>query len=684
MSENKIEYSSSFKKNATTAVFAIILFILSYLVLLSAAIVLTIACIYLGYSMIVIAPGFFSIVLGIGCGVLGLLILFFLIKFIFKQKKIDRSHFIHIRRSDEPKLFEMIDEIVHEVDTKAPKKVYLSPDVNAAVFYDSSFWSMFLPVRKNLIIGMGLVNTLSVDELKAILCHEFGHFSQQSMKIGTYVYNVNHIIFDLLNDNESLNKVIGFLGNFGFISLFAFLGVKIIEGIQWILKQMYGIVNRAYMALSREMEFHADEIAASITGSAPLSSSLLRLSLAEMALNNTYAFHEARLDTNERPENIYEEQSYVMTYFGKQNNLEFRHGLPFVTLEETKKFNKSKLIIKDQWASHPSYEERIAHIAQFNQPQNTQPSPAASILQQAAKWQKQLTRRIFKHLPYKQEPTLKKLDDFIPIFHTDYQENTFHTLYKGYYDVHNPIFPLNKDISSDSTDTFEALFQEKEVEKIYVLSGLIDDLEIIKSISKKELDVKYFDYNGTKYNRKQCTSLINTLEKELSILREDRAKHDQKIYTFFKQLESTKQADPKIDRFYDTFLDFDTRYKAYHQVYIEIIPAMDFFQFQLSWEQILDYLEKLKKEEKKLKSSIQEIVKDDLFNESLTPEMKENFELYTSYSWDYIRNSRYEEKNLNILFKAVNDYSLVLNKTYFSLKKQLLSYQVELLEHSTK
>jgi Zn-dependent protease with chaperone function len=56
---------------------------------------------------------------------------------------------------------------------------------------------MFLPIKKNLQIGIGLMNSLTQDELKAVLAHEFGHFSQKSMKIGSYVYYANQVIHNL-------------------------------------------------------------------------------------------------------------------------------------------------------------------------------------------------------------------------------------------------------------------------------------------------------------------------------------------------------------------------------------------------------------------------------------------------------------------------------------------------------
>jgi hypothetical protein len=64
-------------------------------------------------------------------------------------------------------------------------------DVNASVFYDSSFWSIIFPIRKNLQIRLGLVNKIIEQELKAILAHEFGCFSQRSTKVGSFVYDVN-------------------------------------------------------------------------------------------------------------------------------------------------------------------------------------------------------------------------------------------------------------------------------------------------------------------------------------------------------------------------------------------------------------------------------------------------------------------------------------------------------------
>lgn len=61
---------------------AILFFILSYLLLFTFAVLLTIACVYAGIFIIVVASGIWTIVLGLAS--VGILVLIFLIKFLFK------------------------------------------------------------------------------------------------------------------------------------------------------------------------------------------------------------------------------------------------------------------------------------------------------------------------------------------------------------------------------------------------------------------------------------------------------------------------------------------------------------------------------------------------------------------------------------------------------------------------
>ncbi len=131
MKKNQVLPSLRFRKEAAKAMLAIVLFVISYAVLLLLATALTLLCLYLGFNVMINNFRFLSIALGIGIMGFGLMIFYFLIKFIFSSHKMDRSHLVEITREQQPRLFAMIDEIVAEVGTQKPKQVYITPEVNA-------------------------------------------------------------------------------------------------------------------------------------------------------------------------------------------------------------------------------------------------------------------------------------------------------------------------------------------------------------------------------------------------------------------------------------------------------------------------------------------------------------------------------------------------------------------------
>ena len=92
---------------------------------------------------------------------------------------------------------------------------------------------MFFPVKKNLEIGLGLVNSINISEFKAVMAHEFGHFSQQRMKLGSFTFNMDRIIYNMLFENTGYSNFINTWGSISSaLSMFAGITVKIAQGIQ--------------------------------------------------------------------------------------------------------------------------------------------------------------------------------------------------------------------------------------------------------------------------------------------------------------------------------------------------------------------------------------------------------------------------------------------------------------------
>lgn len=81
--------SDDFKKSAFRAIFSIVLFIIVYLLLLAFSLLLTVASIFIGASIIAFKPGLITLFIGAGIISMGISILIFLLKFIAKKHKKD-------------------------------------------------------------------------------------------------------------------------------------------------------------------------------------------------------------------------------------------------------------------------------------------------------------------------------------------------------------------------------------------------------------------------------------------------------------------------------------------------------------------------------------------------------------------------------------------------------------------
>ena len=62
------------------------------------------------------------------------------------------------------------------------------------------------------MVGLGLLQGMSKDEVKAILGHEFGHFSQQTMKVGSISYRLLLIIRDMIEQAHRTRKLLSLFG----------------------------------------------------------------------------------------------------------------------------------------------------------------------------------------------------------------------------------------------------------------------------------------------------------------------------------------------------------------------------------------------------------------------------------------------------------------------------------------
>ena len=184
----------SYQFKAFLAVVSIILFFALY-------VLLVIGLGYLAYFAFIYEMydvNKLTILMKIGAVAGSAMLFVFTLKFIFKLKNTRPDNRIKLSKATQPELWGFILRICDETGAPKPKNIFIDPDVNAYVSYTNMWLSLFLPIRKELTIGLGLVDSLNMSEFKAVMSHEFGHFAQSSMKIGSYIISANTIIHDMI------------------------------------------------------------------------------------------------------------------------------------------------------------------------------------------------------------------------------------------------------------------------------------------------------------------------------------------------------------------------------------------------------------------------------------------------------------------------------------------------------
>ncbi|UTW44212.1 M48 family metalloprotease [bacterium SCSIO 12696] len=275
--EGLTKAKSSYKRQAWLAMAGLMLFMLVYIALAACFGLIT----YNSAMTIKAGDGNLGMIV---VAVSSLLLTVFMIKALFSVRKSGNPGGVEVTSKEQPELFAFLHRLADEVGAPKPHRVFITPEVNAAVFYDLSLLNLIFPSKKNLIVGLGLVNVLNLGELKAVLAHEFGHFAQNSMMVGRWVYIAQQIIAHMVATRDWLDSIIRFISRIDLrIAWIGWILALVIWSIRSLMDTLFRLVVIAERALSREMEFNADLVAVSVTGSDALIHALHKLQAADDA-----------------------------------------------------------------------------------------------------------------------------------------------------------------------------------------------------------------------------------------------------------------------------------------------------------------------------------------------------------------------------------------------------------------
>ncbi|RUL69084.1 M48 family metallopeptidase [Dyella choica] len=463
--------------------------------------------------------GFLAALVGVG----SLFLAFFLIKALFFIKKGAQNDGIELTRADQPSLFAFLDRIADEAGAPRPHKVYASGRVNAAVSYDLSLLNLLFPSRKNLEIGLGLVNMLNLGEFKAVCAHEFGHFGQRSMAVGRWVYTAQQVAAHIVTRRDALDSFLRGLSRLDIrIAWIGWLLGIVIWALRVIVDAGFRLVVLAQRALAREMELQADLVAVSLTGSDALVHALHRLRMADDAWDRSLNFLRGEVGAKRPPRDIFAVQEALADRLGLIYNdpgYARRPQLPAEGGAAFRVFESELAQPPRMWSTHPMNHERESNAKRTYLFAPADERSAWSIFEHEQGLRERMTHELAgkpAEPTVELDETLKRLDEQ---FAREHLKPDYRGIYLGmsavrhasspgelYYENAVPRLPLS----------LEDLYPQRIGEELDRLQALDREHALLCSLRDRVYDAPdgVIRHRGRILKRSQLPAVIAEVEKE--------------------------------------------------------------------------------------------------------------------------------------------------------------------------
>jgi hypothetical protein len=308
------------------------------------SLILSIALVAFGLYMIISGnPRASAVRIIIGFGLLAI----YIARSIYVQN--DKPEGISLKNKF-PQLHAEVEAIRQKVNGPAIHDILLVDDVNAAIVQHPRFGS-FGGYENYLIVGLQLMQSLTHEQFKAVIAHEFGHFVGGHGKFGIQVYFQRMRWAQLLEAFEKRDPE-----NNNIFSKF----------VSWYTPRF----DARTFVLVRQHEFDADKVSAQATSAATSAQALHAVNIADVVTQHNFwpnlwskVSHQALA-----PQQIYAaHQAWV-----KQNWLDQQQQQVFLG-----QLAQQDTEIED---THPAFRERIAALGQAIAPVDAPQQSAAEAI----------------------------------------------------------------------------------------------------------------------------------------------------------------------------------------------------------------------------------------------------------------------------------------------------------------
>src|SRR5262245_26078129 len=173
-----------------------------------------------------------------------------------------------LRRGEARALVAEIEHVRRTLGAQKIHRIITTSDFNAAIAQVPRLGLIGWP-KNYLVVGLPLMASLTVEEFRAVLAHEFGHLSRHHARFGNWIYRIRQTWFRLLAILEQE-------GSFATKVFSRFF--------EWYTPYF----NAYSFVLARANEYEADRASARVAGAAAVGSALVAVHVKAAYLDSQY------------------------------------------------------------------------------------------------------------------------------------------------------------------------------------------------------------------------------------------------------------------------------------------------------------------------------------------------------------------------------------------------------------
>lgn len=480
-------------------------------------------------------------------GFTGLLAVFLFKALVFVVKRGKHNEDVELTAREHPRLFAFLHKMADEAKAPRPHRVFVSTRVNAAVFYDLSLLNLLVPSKKNLELGLGLVNALTLSELKAVIAHELGHFAQRTMAVGRWVYVGQQIAGHIVMRRDGIDRFLVGLSNTDLrVAWIGWILRLIIWAVRSLVDTMFSWVVMAERALGREMERQADLVSVSLTGSDALVHALYRTGAADTAMDRALSFINSEGAAGRAVVDLLAIQSRVLermrTILGDPG-----YGrvppLPEAGAAAGHRLFKARLAHPPKmWSTHPPNAEREDNAKRRYLPAVLDERSAWVLFEDPQGLRERVTREMY--IKGKRPEQVPSIEESLQTLDKEMEQPYFDPSYRGAYLARSPVHIAEQlhqlyDPEPRAGDgaavagALAALYPESLAGQLTRRRELLEERALLKAVDRGHLELhnKRLNHRGQEHHRRELPALLAQVERELEEVERELAAHDRRCRT---------------------------------------------------------------------------------------------------------------------------------------------------------